>query len=268
MSERLEQALPQELIERLSRHDLDDAAEGVEAGLRAVGPARAGLELERAHAEPRDVVRERVGRLAGDRGLADVAVAHRAAREARGVREQVADGDLALGGHRVEPRRRRRLVSARRRTLPRQRNRDLQILEARDVLRHRIGDAELALLHHHHDRDAGDRLGHRRDAEHRVLRHRLLRLDVGDAGRFEVRDTPVARHQRHAAADLARRDVALHHLRDAPQPLAGETRHPRASPIAVSADGRSASTDTNNATAAADIKRSLAFMRTPSSRQA
>ncbi len=43
-AERIEEALFQEAIERLSRRDLDDAAEDVEPGEPAVTPQRAGLE--------------------------------------------------------------------------------------------------------------------------------------------------------------------------------------------------------------------------------
>ena len=48
----------------------------------------------------------------------------------------------------------------------------LQVRELRDVLREGIGGAPFPFLVQHHHRDAGDRLGHRVDAEDRVPRER------------------------------------------------------------------------------------------------
>ena len=76
----------QELIERLSRHDLDDAPECVEAGLGAIRPARTRLKLERGHPESRDVIGERFGGLSDDGRLPRVGVAHRAATVPQRVR--------------------------------------------------------------------------------------------------------------------------------------------------------------------------------------
>ena len=52
------------------------------------------------------------------------------------------------------------------------RQHDLAARELGKVFRHRIVDADLALLDEHHHRQRGDRLGHRRDPEDRVGRHR------------------------------------------------------------------------------------------------
>ena len=103
-AERIEDARAEEPIERHARGDLDHAAQRLEAGAGAVGPARARLELERRAAQARNVVGQRLAFLA--RHLLDVAVAHRAAAEARHVRQQILDRDLALRGHGVELRRR------------------------------------------------------------------------------------------------------------------------------------------------------------------
>ena len=49
--------------------------------------------------------------------------------------------------------------------------------------------------------DADDRLGHRHDAEDGVLLHRLLRLDVHQPLRLEMRDAAVARDERDGARE-------------------------------------------------------------------
>ena len=58
--ERIEDALSSRTVEWHPGRDLDDARERVEAGLRAVRPARAGLEVERHAAETRQVIRQRL----------------------------------------------------------------------------------------------------------------------------------------------------------------------------------------------------------------
>src|SRR5262249_30173735 len=152
-------------------------AQRVEAGLGTVGPARTWLEFEQALSETRDVVGEGVSGLSRQPTAADAVVAHRPAREAGYVRQQIANRDLTFSRHGVVTEL-RRFVGTWRRPLARLRDGDLEVLERGNVLRHWIRDAEFAFLHHHHDGDAGDRLRHRRDAEHRVFRHRLLRFGV------------------------------------------------------------------------------------------
>src|SRR5438270_5035650 len=45
------------------------------------------------------------------------------------------------------------------------------LFRSRDELRNRIRQQILAVFHQHHDGDAGDGLGHRRDAENRSEEH-------------------------------------------------------------------------------------------------
>ncbi len=77
----------------------------------------------------------------------------------------------------------------------------------------------LPFLDQHHHRDADDGLRHRHDAEDGVLRHRLLRLEVHQPLRLEVRDAAVPRDERDGAAEGLRVDMALHQLGDTLQPL-------------------------------------------------
>src|SRR5262249_10828713 len=63
-AKRIEYALFQELIERLPRNNLDDAAEGIESCTRTVGPTRTRLEFERYRSEARNVIRQSFIRLA------------------------------------------------------------------------------------------------------------------------------------------------------------------------------------------------------------
>src|SRR5207248_4957941 len=101
-AERVENALAEELIERHAGGDLDDAAEGVEAGLCAIGPAGAGLEFERGRAEAWDVAGEIFFRAAIE--LAGLGVADGSAGEAGDVSQQIADRDVVFGRNGVEER--------------------------------------------------------------------------------------------------------------------------------------------------------------------
>ncbi len=190
-SERLEDPFAQEHVERLVRGDLDDAAEDV--GRQAVVPRRARLAHERLRRELVDALLQRhvSGRQAVDDpdrpvGVADGPVVQEAVGQARTMGEEIADGHAAprvLG---------LALLAG-----------DALLLEGRDEARHRIVQAQLALLVEHHDRHAGDRLAHRRDAEDGVLAHRRLALDVLEPGRVDVDHLAVARDERDDAAGFA-----------------------------------------------------------------
>src|SRR5207247_3092294 len=101
-AERIENTLPEELVQSHAGSDFDDAAEGIESGLRAVGPAGAGLELQRRSAQPRNIACQIFFRPAVQ--LSYLAGAHGAAPQAGDVGQQIANGDLALGRHGVEMR--------------------------------------------------------------------------------------------------------------------------------------------------------------------
>ena len=137
------------------------------------------------------------------------------------MRHQIADRDVVFGGNRIDLRLARR-CRCRGRRAGRLDDRHLRVLELRNEARHRIGQPQLAFFHQHQDRDAGDRLRHRRDAEDRVLAHRRLRFEIHLALRLEVRDLAAPRHHRDRAGDLAALDVALDHLVDAQQALGRE----------------------------------------------
>src|SRR5712691_4106161 len=93
--ERIENALPQELIETLAGDDLDHASQSVKRGAGAVAPARSGLEVQRHDAQARNVVGQRLPRLPGNLRLLGGAGA--TARNQTGdMRQQVLDRDLAV----------------------------------------------------------------------------------------------------------------------------------------------------------------------------
>ena len=100
--ERIEHALLEELIERQARRDFDDAAEGFDAGQRAVAPARAGLEVERHRPSVGMYFCEGAASVLRGAMRAPMRDAGAAALQSRGVRQQIADRDLAVGGHRVD----------------------------------------------------------------------------------------------------------------------------------------------------------------------
>jgi hypothetical protein len=77
---------------------------------------------------------------------------------------------------------------------------------------------ELALFDQHHRRDRDDRLGHRRQAEDRVLFHRDLLLAILVADRLDIGRLVVARDHQHRARQFAAIDISLIGLRNALQP--------------------------------------------------
>ena len=124
-------------------HPLDDHPEQREAGGRLAHLA-AGLELERQAGDQREQLGRRVG-LALLEGAGGAVVG-----EARGVLQQVEDGDLAPGGG-----------------------------QPAQVFVDRIAHLELAHLLQLQGRDGGEALRHRPDREHGTGRGKLV---VGQAG--------------------------------------------------------------------------------------
>ena len=158
----------------------------------------------------RELRHERGQRLAlarPERSLRHPPGAQAAADEAGGMRHQVADRDLALGRDELDLGLRLALDG------------DLHPLELGDELRDRVIQPDLPLLDHHHDGDAGHRLGRRGHAEERVLRHRLLRVDIHHALRLEVDHLPLARDERDGPRDPVVVDVAPDHVVDPMEPL-------------------------------------------------
>src|SRR5262249_23047472 len=116
--------------------------------------------------------------------------------EAGHVHQQVAHGHRPL---RVDE-----LLRAVRRSLA-----DLEVAPLRDEPRHGVAQLEHPALVQRHQRDAGDRLGHRVDAPDRVLLDRRGPLEVPGPERAEVADVPVPRDRGLAAGDAAGVDVPV-----------------------------------------------------------
>ena len=187
------------LVEVLIREYLHEVAEHV--GRHAVVPLRAGRKLQRDLREIVDHSGERRARCAAaDLRRAvhriDRVCAEESVRQPRRVRQQILDG------HR--PRGRGRLI--RLRIAARE---HFQIAPLRDVLRDRVVQLERAFFVQHHQRDAGDRLAHRIDAENRVARDRRRAFDVAFAVGEEMRLFAVARNQAQIAGQLAAVDVTF-----------------------------------------------------------
>ncbi len=215
--ERTEDALGENLAERLARHDFDDAPENI--GREAVLPRRTRLIQERQLGEPRDeLLRRELACEPGHSALVELVDLRRAAvavGEAGRVAQQILDRHLGRRRHRVE----HGLAGGRIELL----HADLAIGELRDVLRDGIREQEPAFFVEHHRRDGHERLGHRRDAEDRVGRHRRVRALVAEADGVEVRDTPLARHHHDGAGDAATLDVGAQDLPDAVESLGRES---------------------------------------------
>ena len=198
-AERPEDPLGEELVERLAGDDLDDPPEDV--GRHRVQPLGAGLEGERqagpgvaargeVHARRRAPL-EAVGAV----DLVDGVRVVEAVREPRRVRHQVPDP------HRRRERRRERLLRRAAQVDPR-------VGERRDEARDGVVQLERALLPQQHRRDRRDRLRHRVDPPERVGLDGGAGLEVALAGRGDVRDPSVARHDRQVAGQAAVVDVA------------------------------------------------------------
>ena len=78
------------------------------------------------------------------------------------------------------------------------------------VLAQRIFEQELAFLHQHHDRDAGQRLGLRGDAEDVVFLHTVAGLAVAPAIGLGEDFAAVLMDHHHGAGELLVGDVTLH----------------------------------------------------------
>ena len=90
----IEEAFFQEPVVGLPRHHLNDSTQGIESGERTVGPPYSRLKRERKQRKPRNVVRKRF--FGTPRALRCFGRADTAADEARCMRKQVSDCDLAF----------------------------------------------------------------------------------------------------------------------------------------------------------------------------
>ena len=126
-----------------------------------------------------------------DRGVAEQAVG-----DARGMGEQIGDGDRALGVFH------RRMGGSAAGV-------DLGVREGRDELRDRVVEAHLALLDQLHDRRRGDWLGHRIDPEHGLLADRALARRIERTGGGPVSNFAVPRHDGDDPSEPAGIDPCL-----------------------------------------------------------
>ena len=189
----------------LAGDDFDDAAENV--GGAAVVPFRAGLAHQRQAGDHRGVF-----------GIADLAAAqprllvhllHQAVAgvvvgDARGVAQQILDRHRPLQRHEVE--------------LAVVLDADLLVGKFRNEFRNGIAEQEMAVLDQHHDADRDDRLGHREDAEDRVVRHRCRCRRALPAERLEPADLAAPRHHHGRAGQGSLVDLALEGVRHPLQP--------------------------------------------------
>ena len=210
--ERVQDAGLQELRQIDPGHHLHQPAEHV--GREPIRPVLTGMKRQRQPADAsyrggqglgtaeaaRDVRYPVVG---GEHGVAlSVAVG-----QPRGVSEEVA--------HRHRPNRldqsERALISG-----------SLQHLGVRElgqVAFHRVVQQNAALLHQHHHGDAGDRLGHRGDAEQGVGRHRAALFAVRHPEGAEVRDPAAPSDQHRCAGHVAVVHVGAEQIVQPLQPL-------------------------------------------------
>jgi hypothetical protein len=200
----------------LSGDLLDEAAEQV--GVEAVGPAFPRLVHQRHGGETVHRGEECVTldiQSHPDSGLGvkgdGIAGADHGVPEAGRVGEQVADRDVALrrhGGGRAIGRIERR--------------QHLLVAVGGKIARDGIVETEAALLHQHHDGDAGDRLGLGRDAEDRVGAEWGAGLQIGVAGGAKKGHVAVTDHEGDAARQPAALQSVVHGALHAGEPLGRE----------------------------------------------
>ena len=93
----------------------------------------------------------------------------------------------------------------------------------------------MAVLEQRHDADGNDRLGHREDAEDRVVRHRRRGRRVLPADRVEPADLALPRHQHGDAGHGSLVDLALEGVR---HPLQADGGQPKLLRLGVGEGGR------------------------------
>ncbi len=195
-AERAKDALLQHLCERLTLDPLDHRAEHV--GRHRIIPVRAGVELQRDFREVGDKAVHRVigieivdPRLAISR--VDRGALLKAIGQSRRMAQQIDHADRRRGRSRQEG------------DIAAARDEDAGVLELGAELHQRIGQRDLALLDQHHEGDAGDRLGHARDAKDRVVLQRLAGPRVADAR--AMRDLAAPRYERRGVRQAAGVDI-------------------------------------------------------------
>ena len=129
--------------------------------------------------------------------------------------KQMTDRHFRFDGHRLVERR-----CARYQKLP--------IFEFRQESLDRIVEMHAHLFVQHHQRDGGDRLGHRVNTGDEVTLPRSLGLDVGEPRAVEKGEFPVARDERRTARPAPVVDIALH-----PAPQSREPRFVEAKPLGI-----------------------------------
>ena len=174
----------------------------------AVLPERARLVVQRQFGDPLGELGEI--EIAGidlgvPIGLADQAVAIEAVGDAGGVRHQIVYRHRPVRRHQFE-----RLGAVVGLLL----DADLHIGEGRNVFRDGIVELDRAVLDQLHRDDGGDRLGHREQAEDRLVGDRRLADDVLHAEGFVVDRLAMLLDQHDCAGDLAGRDLVLEELAD------------------------------------------------------
>ena len=209
-AQRLEQPRMQELAEALPRQLLHQVAHHIDRH-RVVPPgARRELQWQLAqllHHRLQPARGLEVVDLQLAIGGVDAGAHHEAVGEAGGVGDQIDHLHRPLGGRGDEGRRRigqqgRHAAGV-----------DPELLPGGNVGGDGVVEADQALLDQHHQSHRGDRLGHRIDAQDRVLAHRLVALDVHVAGHAGVDQLALAMDHGQDARQVAAVDVAVgHHL--------------------------------------------------------
>ena len=206
-TQRLEDPLPQHLVERLAGQHLDQVA--LDVHRNAVVPRAARLLAQRNGTElPHHVLERRVA--VQDVGLlvegVDLGAREEPVGQSTGVADQFADGHLVIG------------IDDHRLPLRPVAGGHLQPFEFGNEFADGVVEREGALVVERHQRNAGDGLGHGVDAEDRVRGHRRILVPALLAGACEMHELAVPRHERHRADEFALVDHRLHERADLVEP--------------------------------------------------
>ena len=134
--------------------------------------------------------------------------------EARGMAQQIEDGNRVLRRHQAGAG-----LAGGRIGLG---HGDLHLGEFGEICGDRVAQVEFALFIELHCRHSDDRLGHRREAEDGVLGHRLGRRLVHQPEIFEIGELAPPRDQHHGTGQPVLADALLDQCLEAVEPLLGQ----------------------------------------------
>ena len=197
-SQRREYTLLQELSQRHARQDLHQSTHHISRA--AVLPLRARLMHQRQLAQAGHLIGIALVTAVDSCGvvhLVDRPAAAELVRQARGMAQQILNGDGTLRIHLPQFRALR--------------DRDFHVAQLGEKFTDRVAEQESAFLPEHHDRHRDDGFGHRINAKNAVERHRRAARGIAPPKTLVIGQLTSPRDERHRARHPAALNLVLHH---------------------------------------------------------